>query len=265
MEPIAGAGVRRHEHEDDVEAARTSAPARADAPWEKEYPALRGDGSATAAARIAAVVHPERSFVELPGLTTEIFRLKGELAGAKDPELAATIRMRVVMLQGQWCQLATAAGIPQPKGRLDPLTAKSDEIARAFMWSEAGGMIPRDELATDGGRAFQASVRDAVRRLVSTSCTEDVQKELEAGKKQLYIGLDGFVGTDEQLTAYERAQTIRAARSTTTTGSIAATYLGGGDATRMRALGTAGSVLEAAAGTRVPYSAEQLHKAQFSE
>lgn len=265
MEPITSAGARRRDHDQEVEPAQASPPARTDAPWEKDYPALRRDGSATDAARIGAVVHPERTFAELRGLTTEIFRLKAELAKAPDGELAANIRMRVVMLQGQWCQLATAAGIPQPTGRLDPKTAKSDAIARAFMWSEAGGMIPRDELAIDGGRAFQSSVREAVRRLVSTSCTEEVQEELESGRKQLYIGLDGFVGTDEQLAAYEREQTIRAARSTTTTGSIAATYLGGGDVTRMRALGTAGTILEGAAGARVPYTAEQLHKAQFSD
>jgi hypothetical protein len=51
-------------------------------------------------------------------------------------------RQALRMLQSQWVGMATAADIPQPTSRLNPFTAKPDDVARALMWSEAGGAIP---------------------------------------------------------------------------------------------------------------------------
>lgn len=254
-------------------------------------------------AKVGAIVHQERSFTDLRSLTVEIFRLKAEAQGKHEPEVAGALKMRICMLQSQWVGVASAAGIPQPTGRPDPFTAKPEEVARALMWSEAGGAIPMGELAADGGKAYQRSIREAVtlrlrgfdalfeihrgqpeeqkgllyrelkrlgdtspaapsdtvdslaqrrQEIVSKRKSEEVQQDLaaaDAGRKQLYMGLDGFVGTADSLQRYERTEALRASVSDTTLGSILASYLGdGGDVQKMRALGQLGSSVEGMAG-----------------
>jgi hypothetical protein len=77
--------------------------------------------------------------------------------------------------------------------------------------------------------------------------SEAVQHDLaaaDAGRKQLYLGLDGFVGTAESVERYERNEALKASVSDTTLGSILASYLGGGDVEKMRSLGHLGSNAE---------------------
>ena len=261
-----------------------------------------GVDDAAMRAKVGAIVHPERSCTDLRSLTVEIFRLKAEAQGKHEPDVAGALKMRICMLQSQWVGMASAAGIPQPTGRLDPFAAKPEDVARALMWSEAGGAIPSSELAADGGKAHQRSIREAVtlrlrgfdallelhrgqpeeqkvllhRELqglgdttpnapgdtvdslsqrrqenVSRRKSEEVRQDLaaaDAGRKQLYMGLDGFVGTADSVQRYERNEALKASVSDTTLGSILATYLGGGDVEKMRALGQVGSNVEGIAG-----------------
>ncbi|MBX3206710.1 MAG: hypothetical protein KF764_16695 [Labilithrix sp.] len=254
---------------------------------------------ATKHARLVAIVHPERRFSDLKPLTTEIFRIKSALARPLAPDVAQAAKQQLCMLQSQWVGLAKTGNIPEPRGRLDPMTAKPEEVARAFMWSEAGGVIPRAELEADGGKAFQNSVRDALtlrtrgfgalldlhrarpdeqksllyrelkrlgvttaprpedtvesldarrREIVLARAAEEERKIEEAARRQLYIGLDGFVGTAQSLVSYERHEALQATNPGTTLGSIMATYLGGDDIQRMRTLGDLGTAVEGVAG-----------------
>jgi hypothetical protein len=287
-----------------------------DAPWAKDFSAITAaattpifltttgnptpapSDNSTARAGVAAVVHPERSFSDLKSLTIEILRLKKETQAQHEPDTSACLKMRICMLRSQWVGLATAAGIEKPTARLDPFAAKPDEVARAFMWSEAGGVVPFGELAADGGKAFQGGIRDAMtlqvrgfdallelhsgqparekqllqrelkrlgdpapesandtvqslsarrQEILSSRKSEEIQKELAestARSKQLYMGLDGFVGTGDSVAQYERSEALKATVSDTTLGSVLANYFGGGDVEKMRALGQLGSNVE---------------------
>ena len=89
--------------------------------------------------------------------------MKNEAANAAhDPATRAALGQQIVMRQAERVGMAKAAGLREPTGPLDPLDAKPADVASTFMWSEAGGVIPRAEIAHDGGRAFRESVRDAV-------------------------------------------------------------------------------------------------------
>lgn len=291
-----------------------------DAPWAKDFSAITAAATtpifittaaaaapapienSAARARVASVVHPERTFSDLKSLTAEILRLKKETQAKHEPDTSACLKMRICMLQSQWVGLATAAGIAKPSARLDPFAVKPDEVARAFMWSEAGGVVPFGELAADGGKAFQSGIRDAMtlqvrgfdallelhrgqpadekrllqrelkrlgdpgvesandtvqslsarrQEILSGRKSEEIQKNLAestARSKQLYIGLDGFVGTGDSVARYERSEALKAAVSDTTLGSVLATYFGGGDVEKMRALGQLGSNVEGLGG-----------------
>lgn len=252
------------------------------------HPLMHADG--------ASGVGGSKRFSSIRELTVEIFRLKGEIPKQEGPARVALAR-ELGARQAEWVMRAKFEKLPEPSGRLDPLKATPSEIATAFMWSEAGGVIPRSEIERDGGRAFKESVRDAVthrlrgfdamvelhrgrpaeqRSLLVRSLRElgveapvesgvealrdlrrdvllsrsaaDLARTRELEAKQLYIGLDGFVGTSERLDAYERDKRIEAANPGTTLGSIYATYLGGDDVTRMRAVGSAGNALEGMGG-----------------
>lgn len=118
--------------------------------------------AAAKADQVASVVHSERQFSDLGALTGEIFRLKSEAGKAQDPAMRQAVKQRLSQLQTQWVGMAKAAGMREPAARLDVLTASREQITQAFLWSEAGGITPRGELAADGGKAFRASVRDGV-------------------------------------------------------------------------------------------------------
>ncbi len=86
---------------------------------------------------------------------------------------------------------------------------------------------------------------------MSKQNSEELQKDLAAegaGRKQLYMGLDGFVGTADSVQRYERNAALKTSVSDSTLGSILASYLGGGDVGTMRALGQLGSSVEGMAG-----------------
>ncbi|MBX3225349.1 MAG: hypothetical protein KF795_32895 [Labilithrix sp.] len=246
----------------------------------------------------AELVGANRRFSDLGELTVEVFRLKKESASSKhDPGARAALTRQIAMRQSEWVGMAKAAGLREHAGPIDPLGAKPEAVASAFMWSEAGGVVPRSEIAHDGGRTFRESVRDAVtlrmkgfdamldlhagapaeqkslltrslaalgaqapadasveelrdlrRDTLLARSASSLRREQEEARRQVFIGLDGYVGTAEKLDLYEREQALDAAISGTTLGSIFATYLGGGDVERMRALGNAGSAIEGMAG-----------------
>lgn len=326
---IEGVTETRARRTDDLDDRPPAAPARKEAkaaeppPWAHDFSGILGVAHASTApifvqvsspgpsgavedagtrAKLLAVVHPERSFSELKPLTVEIFRLKAESKVKREPDVASALKMRLCMLQSQWVAMATAAGVRQPTSRLDPFSSKPDEIARALMWSEAGGAIPTSELTVDGGKAYSRSIREAVtlnvrgfdavmdlhrgqpeeqkallhrelkrlgdaapappadtieslssrrQQIVSKRKSEEVQQDLaaaDAGRKLLYMGLDGFVGTAQSVERYERNEALKASVSDTTLGSILASYLGGGDVEKMRVLGQLGSNTEGVAG-----------------
>lgn len=71
-------------------------------------------------------------------------------------------------------------------------------------------------------------------------------QKANADDKQLYMGLDGRVGTKEQLDAYELGEYVKAMQSETSFGSIAAgvTAVKGGSVEDMRRAGEAGDFLQ---------------------
>jgi hypothetical protein len=179
----------------------------------------------------------------------------------------------------------------EPTGPVDPFRSSCAEIENAFLWSAIGGVIPREELARDGGVAFGTSVRDAV--VLRTRGFDAVlalhrghpdeqrvllQKELakrnvnppgEASLEELralyaeslrneqarrkQIGVDGRVGTADELDCYERQQTIDAMNPGSTLGSVMATYstiiTGEVDVDRMRKMGETGNAAEGVLGS----------------
>ncbi|AKV04310.1 hypothetical protein AKJ09_10973 [Labilithrix luteola] len=156
---------------------------RTEAPWSKDLSAVGGGASAASVAfasaqssaarssssaslsmvapEIAAVVHPERRFSELSGLTNEILRLESESVAGHAPAITSAVKARLASLRAEWTTMAERAGIAPPQARLDPTTATSKEVARAYLWTHAGGGVPRSELEADGGAAYLRSVRDA--------------------------------------------------------------------------------------------------------
>lgn len=276
-------------------------------PWRNDGPAhpLLLDMSALVAAGVthttkpspfAAVTGSDRTFTDTKALGPEIFRLKEE-AGRQDGPLRAAVQQQIVMRQAEWVAKAKSESLREPAGVLDPVRATPSEVANAFLWSEAGGVIPRDELARDGGRAFLTSVRDAVVRQTHgfeamldlhagrpneqtallgrelqrlgvsfpadanvdalrglwqgttlARSRAELNREQVAEGRQLYIGLDGHVGTADGMDTYERQQALAAMSPGTTLGSMMATFSciaqGGIDLERMRAMGNAGSAVE---------------------
>lgn len=262
--------------------------------------ATPGREAARGAGATAPVVGAERRLSTLSELTCEVFRLKREIAsGAHDDATKGALARQLVVRQGEWVMLAKMEKLPEPTGKLDPIQATPKEIATAFLWSEAGGVIPRAEIERDGGRSFRESIRDALtlrlqgfdamldlhrghpseqkalllrsletlkvpsssvdgmsvealqalrqNALLSRSA-DALRREREAEAHQLYIGVDGFIGTADKVDAYEREKRLEAANPGTTLGSIFATYLGAGDIERMRAMGNAGNALEGIGG-----------------
>lgn len=154
---------------------------RAEAPWAKDLSAVGGGAPAASVAfvsaqssaagssssfsmvapEIAAVVHPERRFTELSGLTSEILRLESESVAGHGPAITSAVKTRLASLRAEWTTMAERAGIAPPQARLDPITATPKEVARAYLWTHAGGVVPRGELEADGGAAYLRSVRDA--------------------------------------------------------------------------------------------------------
>lgn len=154
---------------------------RAEAPWAKDLSAVGGGASAASVAfasaqssaagssssfsmvapEIAAVVHPERRFTELSGLTNEILRLESESVAGRAPGITSAVKTRLASLRAEWTTMAERAGLAPPQARLDPITATPKEMARAYLWTHAGGVVPRGELEADGGAAYLRSVRDA--------------------------------------------------------------------------------------------------------
>lgn len=163
--------------------------------------------------------------------------------------------------QAIWVEEAKAAGKPEPRAALDPFRAQPEDIANAWDWLQRGGVIPRDELARDGGKAYRESIRDAVvlrlRGFDAMLALHDGQpneqralltRELELhgvnvaanasldDLRALYVqartteemraptmGLDGRTGTKEEVDTYERNEAVDAMNPGTTLGSILAT------------------------------------------
>lgn len=211
--------------------------------WDESRVATSPTTIASAPADIAEL---NKTFTDSKSLATEIEQLKR----------SGALPMTVIMRQAQWVQLAKKEGQQEPTKPLDPKTATPQEIARAVVWTNIGGVIPRAELEKDGGKAYLASIRDAVAAHVETP-----DQRLAATGKQLiadakeqsqrkYIGLDGRVGTEEQLVFYERTEAIAAMYGETTSGSIAATApnmlhpQGPVDVPKMRGLGSIGDHAE---------------------
>lgn len=189
-------------------------------------------------------------------IAVEVFRLKKE--AAKDPSL----RQALIMKQAEWVTRAKAEGLTPPTGPLDPFRSSPKEIINAFLWSEAGGVVPREELERDGGKAFQTSIRDAVvlrmRGFDALMSLHEGEPEVQRGflaqelarrgvkvpegadlvsMRALYaessrsencrrptIGLDGRTGTAESVDSYERQEGIDAMNPGTTLGSLMATF-----------------------------------------
>lgn len=259
----------------------------------------RGDTRVGAPSDVTAtLVGQSRRFTDLASLTVEIFRLKKESTNpAHDSATRAALSQQIVMRQSEWVGRAKASGLREPTAALDAMGAKPAEVASAFMWSEAGGVVPRAELERDGGRAFRASVRDAMTLRMSgfdallelhrgrpneqrallvrslrdlgipvpagdpsietlralreetllSRSTSALRKEREEARRQVYIGLDGYVGTAERLDRYEREHALAAANPGSTLGSILATYVGS-DTERARAWGQIGDTIERVVG-----------------
>lgn len=204
----------------------------------------------TASADIAEL---NKTFTDSKSLAVEIEHLK---ASGATP-------MTIIMRQAQWVQLAKKEGLVEPTKPLDPETASPAEIARAVVWANIGGVVPRGELEKDGGKSYLASIRDAVaahthvetpnERLAATGKKLVADAKEQAQRK--YIGLDGRVGTEEQLVFYERTEAIEAMYANTTTGSLAANapsviHRGTSpDVDQMRGLGALGDHAETHYGT----------------
>lgn len=243
---------------------------------------------------VAAVVHPERSFVRMAPLATEVLRLRAELAKTSDPLLRTALATRARQLSDQWCAMARAAGMKPPAGSFDPFHASDDELRNAVLWTEVGNTFPvasfghpvdvqrfRDDvltamtLRTPGllDRVIAANPRnpalvplleEELRRLGDTSgCRpgDTVESLLarraellsaarakadEADRSRKYIGLDGRIGTAEDLASYETEQYILAVNPGTTMGSLlaATAAASGGDVEAIRRAGSAGNQAE---------------------
>lgn len=194
------------------------------------------------------VLHVE---VRSLGLMPDFAPLRALLHGATPP---------LAMHQAIWVEQAKAAGRPEPRGALDPLRAQPEEIINAWDWLQKGGVIPRDELARDGGKTYRDSIRDAVvlrqqgfdamlalhdepeQRALLTRELGLRGVKLPAGDpslddlRALYtrsrrgedadraaIGLDGRTGTTEHVETYERNEALEAMNPGTGLGAILAT------------------------------------------
>jgi hypothetical protein len=233
---------------------------------------------------LSSVMKPAIPTRTTTSIAAEIAKLNTELAKSPDAMRAAQLRA----LQSDWVAQAKAEGRREPNGPLNPLRATPKEIENAFLWSEIGGVIPRDELARDGGKAYQTSIRDAVVLHVkgfdavlamhspeerTALLTEElglrgVTVPAHSSVDDLYalyrqsvgneesqrpsLGIDGRTGTAENVSRSELDAKIEATNPGSTFGSIFANWYaaatGNYDVDRMRALGNAGNAIEGAAG-----------------
>jgi hypothetical protein len=240
----------------------------------------------------AAITRAHESFPDTASLAGEVMRLKKELAApGHDDATRAALQRQIAFRQSEWVGKAKAAGMHEPTGPVDPFRSSPAEIENAFLWSAVGGVIPREELARDGGVAFGTSVRDAVVLrtrgfdavlVLHRGCPDEqralLQKELamrnvvppgdanletlralyaesvrneRARRKQ--IGVDGRVGTADEVDRYDRQQAIDAMNPGSTLGSMMATYStiinGEVDVDRMRQMGETGNAAEGVLGS----------------
>lgn len=271
-------------------ASAPPAPVRPSYPLVPDLSAFTRLSSSTTPGPFAGVTGSNRTFSDTKSLGSEIFRLKMALnTPDHDDATRDAIRQQIVLRQAEWVAKAKAEGLREPTGTLDPLHAKPSEIANAFLWSAVGGVIPRDALVADGGRSFREDVRDAVvlktlgfdAMLALHDGQPEKQRELltrelalrgaaapegaslddlralrrktmlDDESRRAQMGLDGHVGTGDQVDAYERDQAIEAMNPGTTLGSLMAAYAlmsGGLDVQQMRTMGNAGNAIEGLAG-----------------
>jgi len=127
-----------------------------------------------------------------------------------------------------------------------PLTQSSAKNERAALENELvrlGDKTPCKEGDTIDTLKMR---RTALLAAAAEKDSAERAKQAEADAKQLYMGLDGRVGTKEQVAAYESMELIKTAVGTTTTGSILAniTFQKTGDIGQMRKAGELGDAIQ---------------------